>query len=432
MDNPLETGPRYQKRILLVEDNGFLGAQIVRRFNGEGDFDVVWVRSLAEGRTRLAAENEEFFAAVLDFNLPDAPRGEVIPEVLAHNIPVIIFTASSDAAVREKVWSYNVVDYVFKDDPQSIAYLIRTIRRLENNRQTKVMVVDDSSFFRKVLTDLLRTHLFQVLSATDAETALALLGEHPDIRLVLTDYEMPGLNGLELTRKIRQNFSRDELAIIGISSAGDQVMAANFIKSGASDFIIKQTFLTEEFYSRVSSNIENIERAQMILELSIRDYLTGLYNRRYLFEAGRQLLARVQRRQGSLACAMLDIDFFKRVNDDCGHDAGDQVLRRMGAILKEYFRAGDIVARFGGEEFCILAADVASDNVLPLFEKLREKIAATEITTDSGKTLRVTVSIGVCEGTGKEMDLEKMIRLADKRLYQAKNGGRNRVVAVGD
>jgi diguanylate cyclase (GGDEF)-like protein len=240
------------------------------------------------------------------------------------------------------------------------------------------------------------------------------------------------LNGLELTRKIRQNFSRDELAIIGISSAGDQVMAANFIKSGASDFIIKQTFLTEEFYSRVSSNIENIERAQMILELSIRDYLTGLYNRRYLFEAGRQLLARVQRRQGSLACAMLDIDFFKRVNDDCGHDAGDQVLRRMGAILKEYFRAGDIVARFGGEEFCILAADVASDNVLPLFEKLREKIAATEITTDSGKTLRVTVSIGVCEGTGKEMDLEKMIRLADKRLYQAKNGGRNRVVAVGD
>ena len=432
MDNPLETGPRSRKRILLVEDNGFLGAQIERRFNGEGDFDVVWVRSLAEGRTRLVTENEEFFAAVLDFNLPDAPRGEVIPEVLAHNIPAIIFTASSDAAVREAVWSYNVVDYVFKDDPQSIAYLIRTIRRLESNLQTKVMVVDDSSFFRKVLTDLLQTHLFQVLSATDAESALVLLNEHPDIRLVLTDYEMPGMNGLELTRTIRQHFSRDEMAVIGISAAGDQVMAANFIKSGANDFIIKQSFLTEEFYSRITSNIENVERARMILALSIRDYLTGLYNRRYLFEAGRQLLARVQRRQNSLACAMLDIDFFKRINDTFGHDAGDQVLRRMGAILKEHFRAGDIVARFGGEEFCVLAADVATNDLLPLFERLRETIAAAEITTDSGRQLRITVSIGVCEGTGKEIDLEGMIRLADKCLYQAKNGGRNRVVAVGN
>ena len=415
------------KKILLVEDDRFFGAMVVRKFSQENDLEIIWTQSLAECRETLISGKHDFFAAVLDFNLPDAPRGEVIAEVITHEIPVIVFTASSDAAVREKVWSFNVVDYVFKEDAQSLEYLIYTIRRLEKNLQTKVMVVDDSSFFRKVLVDLLKTHQLQVLFAADGNEALALIEEHPDVKLVLTDFEMPELTGIGLTQKLRQIYNRDKLAIIGISAAGDQMMAANFIKSGANDFIVKQSFLTEEFYSRITQNIESVERSQMILEMSIKDHLTGLYNRRYLFEAGLQSFARARRQKTTLVCAMLDIDHFKKVNDNYGHDVGDLVLRELGEILQKNFRTTDIVARFGGEEFCVLAVDLDKGGAVKLFERLREKVEQYSLTTKKGENLSITISIGIC--TELKESLEQMIKTADEWLYEAKNGGRNQVVA---
>ncbi|MCK5539454.1 MAG: diguanylate cyclase [Deltaproteobacteria bacterium] len=427
MGNLIDDGHAVMKKILLVEDNRFFGAMLIRKFAKESDLEIVWAQSLSESRDILASGEHVFFAAILDFNLPDAPRGEVIVEVIAHSIPVLVFTASSDAVVRDKVWSYNVVDYVFKDDAQSLEYLIYLIRRLEKNQQTKVMVVDDSSFFRKVLVDLLETHQFQVLSASDGKAALALFEEHPDIKLVLTDFEMPELTGLELTRKLRQRYRRDELVIIGISAAGDQMVAASFIKNGANDFIVKQTFMTEEFYSRITQNIENVERAQMILEMSIKDHLTGLYNRRYLFEAGIQFFDRARRQKTTIVCAMLDIDHFKRVNDNYGHDVGDLVLRRLGEVLQDNFRTTDIVARFGGEEFCVLAVDLDESGAVKLFERLREKVKHQTFTTAKGENLSVTISIGIC--TELKDNLEQMIKTADERLYEAKEGGRNRVVA---
>ena len=426
MENDFADNQNGRKKILLVEDDRFFGAMVVRVFSREDDLEVVWMKSLAETQAVMDSGEHDFFVAVLDFNLPDAPRGEVIPDVIDQGIPVIVFTASSDIVVREKVWSYNVVDYVFKDDAKSLEYLIYTIRRLGKNRQTKVLVVDDSSFFRKVLVDLLKTHRFQVLSANDGAQACALVEEHPDIKLVLTDFEMPELNGLELTRKLRQTYRRDQLAIIGISAAGDQLMAASFIKNGANDFLIKQSFMTEEFYSRVTQNVENVERAQMILELSIKDHLTGLYNRRYFFEAGAQAFARARRQKSSLVCAILDIDFFKKINDSYGHDVGDLVLRQLSNLLQEGFRASDIVARFGGEEFCVLALDLDRNDAVNLFEKFRKRVADYSFVTPKGKKISATISIGVCSEI--KGDLDKMIKAADEKLYAAKAGGRNQVI----
>lgn len=419
-------GHTVLKKILLVEDDRFFGAMVVRKFAKESDLEIVWVQSLAAYRELRASVKSNFFAAVLDYNLPDAPQGEVIAEVTDQGIPVIVFTGSNEAVVREDVWSYNVVDYIFKDDPKSLEYLIYTIRRLEKNLQTRVMVVDDSSFFRKVLVDLLETHQLQVLSASDGKEALALIEEYPDIKLVLTDFEMPELNGLELTRKLRQRYRRDELAIIGISAAGDQMTAARFIKNGANDFIIKQSFMAEEFYSRITQNIENVERAQMILEMSIKDHLTGLYNRRYLFEAGGHSVARARRQKTTMACAMLDIDYFKKVNDEYGHDVGDLVLQRLGELLQGSFRATDIVSRLGGEEFCALVVDIDESGAAKLFEQIRQKIAQLSLTIGKGKSLSITISIGVC--TEIKKNLEEMIKVADEQLYEAKKGGRNQVV----
>ena len=414
------------KKILLVEDDRFFGGMLLRNFAKESDFEIVWAQSLSESREIMASGKHDFFAAVLDFNLPDAPQGEIIPFVLEQQIPVVVFTASSDIEIREKVWSYNVVDYIFKDDANSIEYLLSIIRRLENNLQNQVLVVDDSSFFRKVLVDLLKTHLFQVFSATNGKEALDLIDESPNLKLVITDFEMPEMDGLELTRKLRQRYHRDQLAIIGISAAGDKLAAANFIKNGANDFIIKQNFITEEFYSRVTQNIENIERSQMIFEMSIKDHLTGLYNRLYLFDSGNKFLARARRQKTTMVCAMFDIDFFKKVNDNYGHDAGDLVLRNLAELMLTSFRTTDIVARFGGEEFCVLAVDLDAGSALKLFEKLREKVAATSFITEKGETLSVTISVGVCVNLADS--LEQMIKVADERLYKAKNSGRNQVV----
>ncbi|MDH5525368.1 MAG: response regulator [Desulfobulbaceae bacterium] len=256
-----------RRKILIAEDSKFFGVLLQKRLGREPGFEVVWAKGLAEARVALEGQ-EGFFAAILDFNLPDAPYGEVIDEVVARNIPAIVFTGSISDEVRDIVWSKDVVDYVLKNDRNSPDYIVALLYRLERNSKIKVLVVDDSSFFRKVIGDLLKIHRYQVLTAGDGREALTVLAQHPEIRLVLTDFNMPHLDGFQLIEEIRKTYTRDDLGIIGISSADNHVMAAQFIKNGANDFIIKQAFLSEEFYSRVTHCIENIENIQEIREIS--------------------------------------------------------------------------------------------------------------------------------------------------------------------
>lgn len=256
------------KTVLIVEDSGFFGTMIVNRLEKETDFDPLWVQDM-DGALKALDENQKrFFAAILDFNLPDAPSGEIIDEIVGRQIPSIVFTSNLSEQVRETVWSKNVVDYALKDDSQSLDYIIAMLRRIEKNPGIKILVVDDSTFFRKVLTDLLKIHRYKVFSAKNGREAIEVIETHPDIRLVITDYSMPEMDGFTLTQKIREKHSKNDMAIIGISSEGNNVMAARFIKNGANDFLIKQTFLTEEFYSRVTQNIETMEHIQTIQQTS--------------------------------------------------------------------------------------------------------------------------------------------------------------------
>lgn len=238
---------------------------------------------------------------------------------------------------------------------------------------------------------------------------------------------MPAMNGLQLTQAIRRTHSRDDLAIIGISAQGDQIMAANFIKYGANDFLIKQIFLTEEFYCRVNQCLDIISNIQQIKDAAIKDYLTGLYNRRYFFDFGAKLFAAAVRQKFTLACGMIDLDFFKKVNDTYGHDAGDRTLRHVGTLLSQRMRDTDLLARLGGEEFCILAVAVSPAKVEQLFEDIRRLLAETPVDLGGGKSISITASIGVATGGGA-YSLEEMVRSADQQLYAAKNNGRNQVM----
>ncbi|MDH3359610.1 MAG: diguanylate cyclase [Desulfobulbaceae bacterium] len=418
------------KKILIVEDNKFVGS-VLRYKLQAARYSVVWAIDLAEALVVLESQGDQIFAAILDFALPDAPSGEIIDHVVSRNIPAVVYTGVLSEEIRSTVWMKKVVDYVLKDNSFSHDYLVMAIQRLERNFNTKVLVVDDSSFFLKLIVGLLKVHRFQILTASNGNEALQVVEEHPDIKLVITDFRMPEMDGFNLTQHLRMKYSKEDMSIIGVSGKGENLLAARFIKYGANDFIVKQTLLAEEFYSRVNQCLDSLDNVRKIRESAIKDYLTGLFNRRYFFDVGHKLFASAARKSINLSCAMIDVDHFKEVNDTYGHDVGDKALQHISAVLREYMRETDIVARVGGEEFCILAVNVGEENVEVFFEQLRQRLGEISLEISDARKLNLTVSIGVALN-GCAYSLEGMVKVADDQLYDAKRGGRNRVVVSRD
>ncbi|MBF0274134.1 MAG: diguanylate cyclase [Nitrospinae bacterium] len=418
------------KKILLVEDSKTSGFIYKQKIEVDTEYKVDWALTLAEAKEFLDKNQGNYFAGVLDFNLPDSMKGEIIDEVVNRDIPSIVFTGLVDEEVRNISWSKRVVDYIPKGKKNSINDVISLIKRLEKNKERVVLVVDDSKLSRTLLVTLLKVHQYTILEAESGHDALEILQKYPEVKLIITDAIMEGMDGFELTEKVRDDFSKEELAIIGISSQGKNVFAAKFIKAGANDFLIKQTFLTEEFYCRVHQSIEALENIQKIKEAAVKDFLTGLHNRRYFFDAGKKIHAHSRREKHSLCCCMIDIDYFKKVNDNYGHEVGDIVLKHIATTLQMNFRETDIVARFGGEEFCILAVNIEENDALRLFENIRKNIEETEIELHDGTKVQVTISAGIFS---KYMDdLNEMVKESDQMLYKAKETGRNKIVMKRD
>lgn len=415
------------KHLLVVEDNKIAGSLISTKVSHALPLKIHWAQTLEEARTLLDNNNNNFFAALLDYVLPDAQDGEIVDEVVARDIPSIVFTGNVlTQKERLRLWRKNIVDYVVKDDPQSLEYLTFLLKRLDKNPDIKVMIVDDSKFFRVVLSRLLRVHRYQVLEAVDGQSALQALEQNPNVSLVITDYSMPGMDGFTLIKSIRKRFGREGIAVLGMTSERDKNMGARFIKCGANDFISKKNFITEELYCRVNQNLESLEHVQTIRRLATTDSLTGLYNRRYFYDTATHLLAGARRSNTGVACAMIDIDRFKIINDTWGHQIGDYALQQVSATLSSYFkRDSDLVARMGGEEFCVLANDISPKNALTRFEEVRRLIEAKPLDIDEFQQHTVTVSMGVCTHT--QANLDHLLRRADELLYKAKTSGRNKV-----
>lgn len=409
--------------VLVVEDSRTFAGLLRKRIEQDLGFDVTWAPSRRAAEDILARRPGEFFMALLDVNLPDAPGGEIVDTVLSLGIPALVFTGEMGDSLREGMWAKRIVDYVHKDRPESVDYVVGVVRRIHRNAGIKVLVVDDSPSVRRHIAALLDTHRFTVLEAGEGNAALALLAANPDLTLMVVDRQMPGMDGLELVRAVRRTHRKEDLAIIGVSAQGGGAASVHFIKSGANDFLHKP-FLTEEFYCRVSQNVEMIEYIRQIEDLSNKDFLTRLFNRRYFFETAGKLHALSVRQGTALSVAMMDIDFFKRINDGFGHDAGDEVLRHLAGLLSARFRTTDIVARFGGEEFCVLAPGLDREAARELFESLRAQVEGTVVEV-AGQAIRFTVSVGVC--CDLRDTLEAMITEADNLLYEAKRGGRNQV-----
>lgn len=416
--------PSDKQSVLIVEDSRTYAELLRRRISRHLAFDVLVAPSLAATRTLLERHGDTIFAAVLDLNLPDAPNGEVIDLVLAHGISVVVLTSNRDEETRRATLARNVLDYVVKESLNDLDYIVQLLRRVELNQRTEILLVDDSPTARYQLRQHLEPYKYRVHEAGSGEEALTCIDAHPDIRLVITDNQMPGMDGFELVTELRKRASKEHLAIIGISGESGGSLSARFLKRGANDFLVKP-FSQEEFTCRVGQNVELVDLVREISARADRDYLTGAYNRHYLLEIGDKYFENARRHHLELVVAVIDVDYLRGVNDAYGHDAGDEVLRRIAATLGEHLRRTDVIARYDAEQFCVLAVNAGSTS-LETFERLREEIAGLGI-RHAGHTIHVTVSVGVTRELGDT--LADTLRRAEALVQKAKRDGRDRVVA---
>lgn len=414
---------RSSGNVLVIEDSKFFSQLVCKSVAERTGMNVIAAMTFEEARDIVESGDLEFDLALCDIVLPDSQDGESVEYICDKKIPCIVFTSLFSEDLREHLFTKNIIDYVIKDTPASLDYLLNLVERLQLNGQVKVLVADDSRVSRRYVRQLLELYRFEVIEADGGVDALAAATSDPDIRMVITDYHMPDMDGVTLTRKIRAIRPRDDLAIIGFSAGGGNALSAQFLKNGANDYVIKP-FLREEFLWRVTQNIQSLEMMQHLKDVATTDALTGMHNRRFFFESGATMFASAKRGQVDLTLAMMDIDFFKKVNDTYGHDAGDAVLKKVAAALKEECRGTDIVARLGGEEFAVLAVNLGKENVPAFIEKLRAAIESLHIIHNEIH-IPITASFGVSQTAGESLD--DMLKAADDMLYVAKDNGRNRV-----
>lgn len=417
-------GTLARNKVLLVEDSRAIASVLRASIGALDDVECLLAASYAEAERLLEAEAGALFAAVLDLNLPDAPNGEVIDLVQQAGIPVVVLTANVDVAKRAAMFERGVADYVVKDSLVGIEYVARLVNRLARNGSTRVLVVDDSRAFREYLCGLLHQHGYATLDASDGVEGLECLRQTPDISLVITDYNMPRMDGLAMVAEMRKLRSHDDLAIIGVSDAAKQGILARFLKGGATDYLNKP-FCVEEFYCRVDQNIDMLRVVQRARDAASRDFLTGLYNRRYFFEHAERLHRRALDGELRILVAMIDADHFKQINDNFGHQVGDEALVAIAAVLRGQVEGQGMVARFGGEEFVCLRVLDPSLRPADCLERIRRAIEQIDLRAD-GRPVPLTVSIGATAEPGG--DIDQMLARADGAVYQAKRAGRNRVV----
>ncbi|WP_169942557.1 diguanylate cyclase [Campylobacter sp. RM15925] len=412
-----------KNRILIVEDNKSLAKLIAKKMEDNVDMEVDIAYSLKEAQEFLKNPND-YFIALLDLNLPDAPNGEVVDYVISKGLPSIVLTGSMDNKTRETFIHKDIVDYVYKGNMEDINYIFHMINRLRQNRQYKVMVIEDSLTFRNSSKKILKSLQFEVFAAAHGEEALSYFKDNPDIKLIITDYRMPVKDGLEVLKEVRKDKDKNSLGVVVMTSPKDEINAAVFLKSGANDFIAKP-FEKEELISRVNNTIEAMENIERIANFANHDFLTGACNRRYFYENMEEYLKKIKQKNENYALAMIDIDHFKKINDTYGHDSGDKAIKFLAKKLMDTTKGSDIVARFGGEEFCVVLKNIPQEEAVKFFVNLRAVIASSMVTLKT-QSIKMTVSIGLAFGDS-ESNVDEMLELADKALYAAKKNGRNRV-----
>jgi two-component system cell cycle response regulator len=299
-------------------------------------------------------------------------------------------------------------------------------------RVFKVLVADDSPVYRKLIGQTLPPDTYTVLFAASGPEAIEIFErEHP--ALVITDWLMPDLTGIELCQRIRADADARYTYIIILTSNAEKENVLRGFSAGADDYLTKP-FHPDELLARVRVGQRLIDlhreieaKNRLLEELALTDSLTGLPNRRAIEAwAGRQLSG-AARHGFAFWVVEIDLDHFKSVNDNYGHDAGDVVLRRFGEILKSNTRLSDISGRIGGEEFLQVMTHGDENGVRIAIEHIRTQFAQEKFSW-GGTPVTITASFGVAGFLGKRApEFAQLLSRADAALYRAKRLGRNRI-----
>ncbi len=312
----------------------------------------------------------------------------------------------------------------------------------------RILLIDDEEQMLRLISHYLEREGYDVVTAASSEEGLQKAVSH-DPQLVISDWMLPGMSGIELTKTLRETEAGHKMYVLIVTAREDDEQVVEAFSNGVDDYIVKP-FNPRILIARVQAGqrmvrmrerVEESERAQQrqvadlgILTRKLRaaaltDPLTRLPNRRYAMKRLKQEWDVARRLGKPLSVAVGDIDFFKRVNDEYGHDAGDAVLRAVSAEMRKSCRSGDVLARVGGEEFLLIHTGGDAEAAFASAERLRVAVENL-VVQHEGRKLNVTLSMGVAERNGTMGRVDDLIKAGDEGLYMAKERGRNQVVRV--
>jgi two-component system cell cycle response regulator len=418
---------------ILVVDHSRVFRTLWERMARLAGLAPIVVASGAEGLEFLRKRNVSVICVSL--TLADMDGVDFCRQVRAlphgHDLPLILTTSTEQKAIRRRAFEAGATDVHPKQD---IDFLFKEAARLAQEHDQicagRVLYVEDSVTVATAMLKILgEMHLGvdHYKSATDAFEAF----QSEDYDLVISDILVEGeMSGFGLVSRIRADAERHWIPILAISGMEDLSRRVELFRLGINDFVTKPV-VEQEVKARVTNLITNKqlfdrvqEQQRHLYELAMTDQLTNLYNRNALAEFATKACAEANRHELHLSVVMLDIDHFKRINDDHGHQVGDEVLVAVSELMMGRCRKEDFAIRLGGEELLLVLTHCDRADAVRCAEQLREEIEALR---PAG--VEVTASLGVASrAQGQEIDLDGLLRAADSALYAAKNGGRNRVV----
>ena len=302
----------------------------------------------------------------------------------------------------------------------------------------KVLLAEDARFARHLLQGALAGWGYEVVLAEDGEEAWRAL-QGPDApSIALLDWMMPGVDGLQVCRKVREAGREPYTYIILLTGRDRQQDVVEGLAAGADDYL-RKPFDNLELEARIRTGRRIVElHGQLIAarealrEQATTDSLTGLANRKTILETLGKELERCRRSAAACAVLFVDLDHFKHVNDTHGHPAGDEVLRQAASTMRAILRPYDLVGRYGGEEFVVVLPACDTAGAKAAAERLRASVAGTAIAV-GGVSLRVTCSLGIAVGDSENgWDRDRVLNAADAAMYRAKRAGRDRIILAGE
>jgi two-component system cell cycle response regulator len=451
-------------RILVVDDVPANLKLMEARLSAEY-FDVVTALSGAEALA--VCERAECDIVLLDVMMPDMDGFEVCRRLKAnpstHHLPVIMVTALDQASDRVKGLEAGADDFLTK--PVSDIALVARVRSLvrlkmmtdelrmravtsreigienpareaiaDKGKGGRVLVVEDRKASWERLLNMLGDEHEVEVEADPSEALFRVADGGYD--LIVVSLGLENFDGLRLCSQVRSLERTRNIPILAIAEAEDNARLMRGLEIGINDYLIRPID-RNELMARVRTQIRRKryterlrDNVQMSIEAAITDALTGLHNRRYMETHLASLVEQAHARGKPLTVLVLDIDFFKKVNDTHGHDAGDDVLREFALRLKKSIRGIDLACRLGGEEFVVVMPDTDMTVAAMVAERLRRRIAADPFPIHKGeRKVEVTISIGLAALNGPDDKAGDVLKRADQALYKAKRDGRNRVVA---